>query len=228
MKTDNIKIALFNLADDKYRQFHAKLIPNVPIEKIIGVRTPDLRKFSKNIAGSNEADDFLKNIPHIYYEENNLHAFLIEKIQNFDECISAVDFFLPYVDNWATCDCMSPKIFKKYPDELLPNIKKWLLSEHTYTIRFGIKTLMNVYADKNFEYTHIDMIASINSNEYYVKMAQAWYFATVAIFHYDEVTSLFKAKSLDKWTQNKSIQKAIESYRISDEKKAYLKSLKIV
>lgn len=228
MKTDNIKTALFELADDKYRQFQAKLIPNISIEKIIGVRTPDLRKFAKNIAGSNEADDFLKNIPHTYYEENNLHAFLIEKIRDFDECISAVDSFLPYVDNWATCDSMSPKIFKKYPNELLPNIKKWILSKHTYTVRFGIKTLMNIYSDENFEHYHINMIASVNSNEYYVKMAQAWYFATLAIFHYDEVTSLFEAHSLDKWTQNKAIQKAIESYRITDEKKAYLRRLKIV
>ena len=228
MTSRDITDRLFELSDEQYKQFQSKLMPTVSSDKIIGVRTPVLRRFAAELWKNGACESFLHSLPHTYYEEDNLHAFLIEKISDFDECIDALDKFLPCVDNWATCDGMSPKIFKKHTGELYPLIKRWISSEHTYTVRFGIKTLMCHYANGNFSNEHLSLVASACSDEYYIKMAVAWYFATMLAYHYDETVSLLENRKLDKWTHNKTIQKAIESYRITEEHKTYLRELRIV
>ncbi|MBQ8764232.1 MAG: DNA alkylation repair protein [Clostridia bacterium] len=217
---------LFEMQDLKYRDFHSRLMPTVDKSVIIGVRTPDLRKFASEISKKPFADAFVKNLPHKYYEENNLHAFLIEKITDYDKCIEEINRFLPFVDNWATCDMMRPKIFKKYLPELLEEIKKWLKSEHTYTVRFGIECLMCYYLEDNFSMEYPETVAQICSDEYYIKMMQAWYFATALSKRYDEILPFIEQNRLDTDTHNKTIQKAVESYRITDEQKACLKTLK--
>ena len=201
-------------------------MPTVNPDKIIGVRTPELRKLSKELAGSELAEAMMKELPHKYYEEDNLHGFFIEKIKDYDACISELNRFLPYVDNWATCDLMSPKIFKKHLPELLEQIKIWLASEHTYMIRFGMKTLMSFYLDEEFQEEYLEMVASVESEEYYIKMMQAWFFATALAKQYEATVPFIEKRRLEMWTHNKAIQKAVESYRITDEKKQYLKSLK--
>lgn len=218
---------LFELQDKDYAEFQAKLMPTVERESIIGVRTPQLRKFAAEFAKRPEAKDFLNSLPHTYYEENNLHAFIVEKIKDYDACIAALDKFLPYVDNWATCDCMNPKVLKKQPERLLEKIKEWMASEHTYTVRFAMGLLMGYYLDENFEGSQLAMVADYRSEEYYIKMMQAWYFATALAKQYDAALPYIQQNRLDKWTHNKAIQKAVESYRITDEQKAYLKTLKI-
>lgn len=223
---NGVLIRLFEMQDLKYRDFHSKLMPNVEKSTVIGVRTPDLRKFAKEISNTPVADDFIKNLPHKYYEENNLHAFLIEKIKDYDKCIEEVNRFLPYVDNWATCDMMRPKIFKKHLPELLGEIKKWLKSGDTYTVRFGIECLMCYYLDDNFSTEYPGMVSAIRSDEYYIKMMQAWYFATALAKRYDEIIPYIEQNRLDADTHNKTIRKAVESYRITAEQKAYLKNLK--
>ncbi|MBP9989280.1 MAG: DNA alkylation repair protein [Ruminococcus sp.] len=218
---------LYELQDLKYRDFNSKLIPTVDKNKVIGVRTPDLRKLAKEFAKTDEAESFLNSLPHKYYEENNIHGFIIETIKDYDKCIYELNRFLPYVDNWATCDLISPKIFKKHTDELYEQIKIWISSDKTYTVRFGIEMLMSFYLDDLFDTKHFELVSSVCSDEYYIKMMQAWYFATALAKHYDETLIFIESKKLDKWTHNKSIQKAVESYRITDEQKKYLKSLKI-
>ena len=218
---------LFKLQDKKYRDFQVKLIPGSSIDKMIGVRTPDLRKYSKELIKENNYKEFLDELPHNYFDENQLHAFILSEIKDYDECINYINRFLPYVDNWATCDQMSPKLFKKNKDKLLLEIKKWLKSKDTYTIRFGIGMLMQHYLDDDFKKEYLKLVSKIKSNEYYINMMIAWYFATALAKQYKETIPYLEDKILDKWTHNKTIQKAIESYRITNEKKEYLRSLKI-
>ncbi len=215
------------MAEEKYRDFQSKLMPTVPKEKIIGIRTPLLRKFAKDFSKTPEAKIFLSELPHEFYEENNLHAFLLEKMTDFDECAKAVTNFLPFVDNWATCDSLSPKVFGKYKTELLGYIEKWLSAEDTYSVRFGIKMLMEHFLGEDFKTEYPERVASIKSEEYYIKMMQAWYFATALAKQYDAALPFIETRKLEKWTHNKAIQKAIESYRITDEQKAYLRKLKM-
>ena len=218
---------LFEMQDLKYRNFSHSLMPTVDKEKVIGVRTPALRKLAKEFSKDERSKNFMSSLPHVYYEENNLHAFLIEQITDFETAVLETDRFLPYVDNWATCDCMSPKAFKKDLDRLLTKIDQWLSSSHTYTVRYGICTLMRYYLDSRFSPDFLKKVAEIRSDEYYVKMMIAWYFATALAKQYDATLPYISEKKLDKWTHNKAIQKAIESYRVTDEHKAYLKTLKI-
>ncbi len=217
---------LFELQDLKYRDFHSRLMPTVSKDLIIGVRTPDLRQLAKELKNTPHASEFLKKLPHQYYEENNLHAFLIEEIKDYDSCIEELNKFLPFVDNWATCDMMRPKIFKKNLPELLEQIKTWLASGETYTVRFGIEMLMLYYLDVHFKPEYPEMISQIRSEEYYIKMMQAWYFATALAKRYDDIVPYIEQNKLDSDTHNKAIQKAIESYRITPEQKAYLRTLK--
>ena len=218
---------LFGMQDITYREFQASLMPTVDKDKIIGVRTPLLRSFAREIKGSGEAQSFMKVLPHGYYEENNLHGFLIEYIRDIDECISALNEFLPYVDNWATCDSMNPKVLKVYPERTLLEIEKWLSSEHTYTVRYGIKKLMDHYLDEHFDEKYLDTVAGIESDEYYIKMMKAWYFATALAKHYDETVIYLEKKELPLWEHNKTVQKALESYRVSEEHKNELRKLRI-
>lgn len=221
-----IRDRLFKLQDLKYREFHSRLMPAVEKSRVIGVRTPDLRKLAKELKSTEYAMAFLEILPHEYYEENNLHAFLIEEIKDFNKCIGELNKFLPYVDNWATCDMMRPKIFKKNLDELLPQIKAWLNSTETYTVRFAMECLMLYYLDAHFSPEYPEIISEIRSEEYYVKMMQAWYFATALAKRYDDIIPYLEKNMLDADTHNKTIRKAIESYRISPERKAYLRTLK--
>lgn len=223
---DYITDRLFEMQDLKYRDFHSKLMPTVEKSKIIGVRTPELRRFAKEISKTNLADKFMEKLPHNYYEENNLHAFLIENIKDYDRCIEELNRFLPFVDNWATCDMMRPKIFKKYLPELLCEIKKWLKSNDTYTVRFAIECLMCYYLDEKFRAEYPELVSGIRSDEYYVKMMQAWYFATALSKKYDEILPFIEENRLDADVHNKTIQKALESYRITKEQKIHLKTLK--
>lgn len=222
-----VQTALFGMQDLEYKAFQSRLMPTVDPDKIIGVRTPQLRKFAREFAKSEDADAFLDILPHTYYEENNLHGFLIEGIKDFGQTVAALDAFLPYVDNWATCDLMAPKVFKKYPQELFDKIKQWIASGQTYTIRFGIGMLMRFYLDEQFQTEYPTLVAAVRSEEYYVNMMIAWYFATALAKQYDAILPYFQQKMLDPWTHNKAIQKAVESYRITDEQKVYLRTLKI-
>ncbi len=221
-----IRKSLFEMQDLKYRDFHSRLMPTVNKEKIIGVRTPQLRKFAKELAKTESATEFMKILPHEYYEENNLHAFLIEEIKDYDLCIEQINRFLPFVDNWATCDMMRPKIFKKHLPQLREQIKIWMKSGETYMVRFGIEMLMVFFLDENFKTEYSDEVAAVRSDEYYIKMMTAWYFATALAKHYYEILPYIEQNRLDADTHNKTIQKAVESYRINDEQKAYLKTLK--
>lgn len=223
---NDIRDELFKLQDKKYRDFQAKLIPTVKPDTIIGVRTPELRKYAKELIKAENYLSFLEDLPHKYFDENQLHAFILSEIKDYDECISYVKNFLPYIDNWATCDQMSPKVFKKHTGELLEHIKTWIKSKETYTIRFGIGLLMQYYLDDNFKPEYLEMVSNIKSEEYYVNMMIAWYFATALAKQYKDVIPFIENQKLDTWTHNKAIQKAIESYRITPEQKEYLKSLK--
>ena len=222
-----IRARLFELQDLSYRDFQCKLMPTVDPDTVIGVRTPELRKLAKSFSKEPEAEAFLRTLPHRYYEENNLHGFLIETMKDYSQVIAALDAFLPYVDNWATCDLMSPKIFKKHLPELREQIQVWMASSHTYTIRFGIEMLMTFYLDEQFQPEYLDWVADVHSEEYYVNIMIAWYFATALAKQYDAALPYLQEHRLEPWTHNKAIQKAIESYRITDEQKAYLRSLKV-
>lgn len=224
---EKVQRKLFRLQDLKYKEFQCKLMPTVNPETVIGVRTPDLRKLAKEYSKTPEALEFLKILPHKYYEENNLHGFLIETINDYDTAVAAVDTFLPYIDNWATCDLISPKVLKKHLSELYEKIKVWLKSDRTFTVRFGIEMLMSFYLDEHFKPEALELVAGIRSEEYYINMMIAWYFATALAKQYDAVLPYIQNQRLEKWTHNKAIQKAIESYRISDESKAYLRTLKV-
>ena len=204
-----------------------KIIPTIEPSSIIGVRTPELKAMAKEILKSGDYEDFLKDLPHKYFEENQLHAFIISGMKDADECFEELEKFLPYVDNWATCDQMSPKVFKKRKDELLKRIKVWIASDETYTIRFGVGMLMEHFLDDDYDVKYASMVAKIRSDEYYVNMMIAWYFATALAKQYETIVPFIEKKKLDKWTHNKAIQKSVESYRITDEQKAYLKTLRI-
>lgn len=215
------------MQDTKYREFHSKLMPTVENKKIIGVRTPTLRKFAKEFYKSGDYTSFLHSLPHEYYEENNLHAFLIEQQKDYGEMVCLLDEFLPYVDNWATCDMIKTKNFDKHLPELHKKIPEWLCSEHTYAVRFGIKLLMDHFLGDNFKPEYAELVCSVKSNEYYIKMMQAWYFSTALAKNYDDVILYIENQHLEKWVHNKAIQKSIESLRIPDEHKSYLRSLKL-
>lgn len=217
---------LFLLQDKEYREFQSKLMPTVDKARVIGVRIPVLRKFAADFYKREEAARFLSELPHRYYEENNLHAFLIEKETDYDKCISLLDDFLPYVDNWATCDMMSPKVLGDNKDRLIDEIYKWIESRDTYSVRYGINLFMKYYLDEGFTEEYPRVVAEVKSDEYYVNMMRAWYFATALAKRYDEVLPFITENRLDKWTHNKTIQKAVESYRITDEQKKHLKTLK--
>ena len=223
---NSIKEDLLKMQDKGYRDFQIKLLPTVNPNTVIGVRTPELRKYAKKLIKENIYTAFLEELPHRYFDENQLHAFIISELKDYNECISYINKFLPLVDNWATCDQMSPKIFKKNHEDLVKQIKKWIKSKDTYAIRFGICTLMQHYLDEDFKIEYLSIISKIKSKEYYVNMMIAWFFATALAKKYKETIPIIENQKLDTWTHNKTIQKAIESYRITQEQKEYLKSLK--
>ena len=223
----SIKERLFEMQDLAYRNFHSKLIPTVDKDSIIGVRTPELRKLAKELNGTAEAEEFLSLLPHYYYEENNLHGFLLEYIKDYDACIAELNKFLPYVDNWATCDMMAPKCFKKNLSQLSEQCKLWIASGKTYMVRFAVNMLMKYYLDDNFSPEYPELVASVASEDYYIKMVVAWYFATALAKQYDAILPYLENRRLETWTHNKTIQKALESYRINAEQKQYLRTLKI-
>lgn len=217
---------LFAMQDLSYRDFHAKLMPTIDKEKIIGIRTPQLRKFAKEFAKTEASERFLNDLPHQYYEENNMHGFLLEMEKDYAQLIEQLDKFLTYVDNWATCDMMRPKVFKEHLSELLLKVEEWLSSGHTYTVRYGIGILLSYYLDEAFQTKFLERVAKIRSEEYYVNMMIAWYFATALAKQYEATLPYIVEQRLDTWTHNKAIQKAIESYRITKEQKEYLRQWK--
>ena len=217
---------LKKVSDNKYKEFQAKLVPNISSDLILGVRTPDMRKIAKEINGTEEAKEFLNKIPHKYYEENLVHMFLIAMIKNFDLCVEELNKFLPYVDCWPVSDQSSPKVFSKNHDKLISIIKKWISSEHVYTARFGIRILMNEFLGDDFKEEYLSIVANKKGDDYYLKMMIAWYFATALAKKYDDTIIYFENHMLDEWVFNKAIQKAVESFRVTDEHKLYLKSLK--
>ena len=223
----NIQDKLFSMQDKTYQEFSRKLIPNIAPEKIIGVRTPALRQLAKEILAAGEETVFLSDLPHKYHEENQLHAFILSAIKDYEPCMAYLEKFLPYVDNWATCDQMSPKVFKKHRPELLLQIRKWLNAKDTYTVRYAIGMLMVHFLDEDFDRSYLEMVAQIRSEEYYINMMIAWYFATALAKQYEAALPYIEERRLAPWTHNKAIQKAIESRRISVEQKAYLRTLKI-
>lgn len=227
MIIDEIKGALFAQQDTAYRDFQVKLIPGLESGAMIGVRTPVLRKLAKQMAKREEIDDFLKALPHTYFDENQLHAFIVSERKDFIQCVEEVNTFLPFVDNWATCDQMSPKVFKKHRQELLPYIREWIASGQIYTVRFGIGMLMEHFLDENFDPAYPEMVSKVRSEEYYVNMMIAWYFATALAKQYEVALPYIEENRLAPWTHNKAIQKAVESYRITPEQKGYLKGLKV-
>ncbi len=223
---NEIRKELFSLQDPVYRDFQVKLFPQDGHISMIGVRTPALRAYAKQLAGREEIGAFLEDVPHQYFDENQLHAFIISGIREYDRCMDEVRRFLPYVDNWATCDQMSPKVFRKHRMELLSAADEWIRSDHTYTIRFGIKMLMDHFLDDDFDVKYPEMVAGVRSEEYYVNMMIAWYFATALAKQYDAVVPFIEKERLDLWTHNKAIQKAVESYRITPQQKVFLKTLR--
>lgn len=227
MLTEEIRMELYRLQDEKYRDFQSRLIPTIEKGTIIGVRTPQLRAYAKQLAKRADVREFLEELPHTYFDENQLHAFLISQMKEFDSCIGEVCRFLPYVDNWATCDQMSPKIFKKHRQKLLVSIKEWIVSEQVYTVRFAVGMLMEHFLDEDFDVSYPQMVAGVVTGEYYVNMMVAWYFATALAKQYDAVLPYIQDRRLAVWTHNKTIQKCVESSRITAEQKAYLKSLKV-
>ena len=223
----DVQAELLKLQDKKYGQFQQKLLPAVDADSIIGVRTPELRQMAKALLKSDGAAAFLTALPHKFFEENQLQAFMIAGIKDYDVCLRELKAFLPYVDNWATCDQMSPQVFKKHRGALLPEIKIWLQSQHTYTKRFAIKMLMDHFLDEDFDLSYLELVAAVRSEEYYVNMMIAWYFATALAKQYEAALPFIEKKRLAVWTHNKAIQKARESYRVSAAAKAYLQQLKI-
>lgn len=228
MTTEYIREQLFALQDTEYKAFQSRLMPTVDPNLIIGVRTPELRKLAGKLWKTGETAGFMSELPHLYYEENNLHGFFIERIKDCEECIAALDVFLPHVDNWATCDMMSPKVLGKNKERLLAAIRVWIASEHTYKIRFAIGMLMRHFLEEEFDTEYPDMVADTASEEYYVNMMRAWYFATALTKQYDRVIPYIRDHRLDIWTHNKAIQKSLESYRITPEQKNYLRSMRRV
>ncbi len=227
MITKEIREKLFDMRDEDYRDFQSKLIPTAPPDTFIGVRTPELRKYAKELSKDEGIGGFLRDLPHLYFDENQLHAFIISEIKDFGSCVGEVERFLPYVDNWATCDQMSPKTFKRHRTELIGYVKKWIESDRTYTVRFAVGMLMEHFLDDVFDASYPEIVASVNSDEYYINMMRAWYFATALAKQYESILPLIEERRLDVWTHNKTIQKAVESYRITPDQKTYLKGLKI-
>ena len=223
---NNIIRDLYNLKDKKYKELQSKILPTLDPNTIIGVRTPDLKKYAKTLLKENNYQDFINSLPHKYYEENQLHTFIISEIKDYNECLNSFNKFLPYVDNWSTCDQCTPKVFSKHLDKLIKEIKVWIKSKETYTIRFGISMLMRNYLDDHFKVEYLDLVSKIKSNEYYVNMMRAWFFATALAKQYKDTVPYIENHKLDTWTNNKTIQKAIESYRITDEQKSYLRTFK--
>ena len=223
---NTIRKKLFELRDEEYKAFHAKLIPTVAPETIIGVRTPVLRKYAGEMSKDPRIEEFLAAVPHPYYDENNLHAFIIERYKDYGECLAAVENFLPYIDNWATCDMLAPKVFGRHTKELLEPVHRWITSEDTYTIRFAMNMLMRFYLDEEFRPEYLELVSGVKSEEYYVNMMIAWYFATALAKQYEAALPYLEQRKLASWTHNKTIQKACESYRITAEQKAYLRGLK--
>ena len=222
-----IQKKLYNMQDIKYKSFNSKLIPDVPFSKQIGVRIPDIRRLAKEISNTEEAKEFLKSLPHEYFEENNLHAYLLETIKDFDTAIEMTEKFLPFIDNWATCDTMSMKVFSKNIPALYEKIKMWLKSDDTYTIRFGVNMLMKFFLDENFSEEVLILVAEIENKEYYVNMVRAWFFQAAMAKQRESALPYLKNNKLDKWTHNKTIQKCRESFRISDSDKKLLKEMKL-
>ena len=218
---------LFRMQDPGYRDFTAKLIPDKDPGRVIGVRTPELRAYAKELSKREDAACFLHDLPHRYFEEDQLHAFMISGMKDYEQCMDEAERFLPFVDNWATCDQMSPKVFNKHRSELIEHIRIWLGSDHTYTVRFAIGMLMKLFLDDDFDIKYPRMVSRIRSDEYYVNMMRAWYFATALAKQYDSVLPFIEERKLDKWTHNKAIQKSVESFRITAEQKEYLKYLRI-
>ena len=221
-----IQKELFSRQDKEYMKFLSKLTPNVSEDTIIGVRIPEIRKLAKKLVKNNEYEDFLKELPHKYYDENLLHGAIISENKDFENCIELLDSFLPFVDNWAVCDTISPKIFKKHKKELIEKIKEWSQSDKTYTCRFGVEMLMTHFLDEDFKKEYLEIVANIHSEEYYVKMVVAWFFATALAKQWDYAVIYLENNKLDVWVHNKTIQKARESLRILEDKKGYLKGLK--
>lgn len=222
-----IRQMLFQLQDTQYRDFHKKLIPTIDEKTIIGVRVPELRKLAKKLVKQEGIDEFLLDLPHAYYEENQLHAFLIAEEKDFEISIQKISRFLPYIDNWAVCDQKVNPVYKENKEKLLPYIEQWMESDQTYTVRYAIGLLMQHFLDEAFDIRYPKMAAAVRSEEYYIRMMVAWYFATALAKQYDVILPFIEEKCLDVWTHNKTIQKAVESYRITPEQKAYLKTLKV-
>ncbi|MCQ2455267.1 MAG: DNA alkylation repair protein [Clostridia bacterium] len=221
-----VKDRLFELSDKKYADFQAKLTPTIDRKKFIGVRVPNVRKLAKELYNSNNYADFLKELPHEYYDENMLHGLILSELKDYDDCVKKVDSFLPYVDNWAVCDIMSPKCFKKNKDRLIEKIVEWSANNQTFTSRFGIEMLMTHFLDDEFKPKYLEIPSGVRLEDYYSKMMVAWFFATALAKQWDATIPYLKENRLEIWTHNKTIQKAIESYRINDEQKAYLRTLK--
>ena len=220
---EEIQRHLFELQDMAYRDFHSRLMPDIDKETVIGIRVPMLRKYAKSIAGTELSEKFIKELPHRYYEENNLHMMLITGIKDYEKCLSEIERFLPYIDNWATCDFPAPKCFEDHKEELLPVIKRWITSSETYTIRYGIGMLMRLYLDEDFDPEYVRLVVGVKSDEYYVNMMIAWYMATALAKQWDVVIPYIEDHCMSDWVHRKTIQKAVESYRITDEQKKYLK-----
>ena len=212
--------------NEEYIDFVSKLVPNVPKETILGVKTPDMRRIAREIRGTEEAEAFLRELPHKYYEENLVHFFLIAMIRDFDQCVLAVETFLPYVDCWPVCDQSTPKVFAKNHEKLLPLIRKWIASDHVYTSRFGIRMLMNEFLGDDFNPEYLAWVAAVQGEDYYIRMMVAWYFATALAKRYDESVVYIEERRLEPWTHRKAIQKAIESFRVTDAHKEYLRTLR--
>ena len=222
-----IQKRLFQMQDLEYKKFHSKLMPTVSADNIIGIRVPVLRKFSKDFAKTDEAKKFISELPHTYYEENNVHAFVLETVNDFDEAIKLTEEFLPYIDNWATCDMFFPRIFSKNKERILSYALKWIKSNDAYTVRYGIGIMMRLFLDEDFKEEYLDLVACKKSKEYYVNMMIAWYFATALAKQYESAVKYIEQNRLDTWVHNKTIQKAVESYRVPKATKEYLKNLKI-
>lgn len=223
---EKLEEQLFEMQDLKYRDFNSKLLPGIDKETLIGIRTPALRKFTKEFAKTPEAEEFLQILPHRYYEENNMHMMIVTGIKDYETCLAEVKKFLPYINNWATCDLPAPKCFAKHREELLPEIRSWIASGETYTIRYGVGMLMSLYLDEAFAPEYLELAASVRSEEYYVNMMIAWYLATALAKQWEAAIPYLEERRLPEWVHRKTIQKAVESYRITPEQKVYLKSLR--
>ncbi len=226
MTTKQLREQLYSLKDEQYKSFQSKLIPSINPDTMIGVRTPQLKKIATAMVKEAKYQEFLKELPHAYFEENQIHGFIIAQIKDWKECVKEVNYFLPYVDNWATCDQLNPIIFKAYRSELLPEIFGWLKAKEEYTVRFGIKMLMDHFLEEDFSISYPTMVSRVVREEYYIRMMVAWYFATALAKQYHLILPFFTEKRLEVWVHNKALQKAVESQRISGKKKEYLKTLK--